>query len=81
MIDHLPCLHVNPTTITVSGNSLGGGFAEDMSIIYSSEIVGAGFIGAASFNNEKNNKKKFITGKTSLQMAEQSDQMVQERFI
>ena len=66
MLSHLPTLHVNPWTVTFSGNSLGATFAHDMSIIYSAEITGVGLINGSSYNNEKNSKDKYITGKTSL---------------
>mgnify|MGYP001059096170 CR=1 FL=1 len=51
-----------------------------MSIIYSAEITGVGLINGSSYNNEKNSKDKYITGKTSLQMAQKSDEMMNERF-
>ena len=65
----LPHLHVDPITITVSGNSVGGQFAQDLAIIFSSEISGAGIIGSGSYNNEKTSYKKYILGKTSYEMA------------
>ena len=69
MLDHLPTLHVKPHTITLSGNSLGATFAHDLSIIYSSEFVGVGLVNGGSYYNEKNHKDKYITGKTSFEMA------------
>ena len=47
-----------------------------MAIIYSEQIAGAGIWGAGPYNNELSNAPQQIDGKTSFQMAQESDEIL-----
>ena len=56
--------------------------AQDIANIWSKDIKGLGFIGAAPYYNEAANDLKalYVTDKTPKQMADKSEEMLQQKF-
>ena len=75
-------LGANPDTITISGYSLGAYMAQDIANIWSKDIKGLGFVGAAPYYNEAANDLKalYVENKTPKQMADKSEEILQEKF-